>query len=35
MIRLHVIAEGHTELNFAEQVLAPHLGVRGIDVLYP
>lgn len=32
MIRLHVIAEGHTELNFAKQVLAPHLGVRGISV---
>lgn len=32
MIRLHITAEGPTELNFAQKVLAPHLGAFGIVV---
>lgn len=32
MIRLHIIAEGQAELNFARKVLAPHLAARNIIV---
>ena len=32
MIRLHIIAEGQAELNFARKMLAPHLAVFNIFV---
>lgn len=32
MIRLHITAEGPTELNFANKVLAPHLGAFDVVV---
>jgi hypothetical protein len=30
MIRLHITAEGKTELNFARKVLAPHLAGHNV-----